>query len=71
MAMYAFQVCCVYMVVCWSMSMSLQAALITRYPVFLSLCLLFSVLLHFSSCVRVLVSTCVWPPCTCDLFLSS
>lgn len=40
---------CVYMTVCWCMYMSLQATLMTGYPVFLSLSPLSSVLLPFSS----------------------
>lgn len=35
---YAFQVCCVYMAVCFLLCMSLQAALMTAYPMLLSLC---------------------------------
>lgn len=69
MAVYAFQVCCVYMTVCF-FSVYVTAGSTNDSIPHVSVILPFSVLLS-PSCVRVLGSMCVWPPCTCDLFLSS
>lgn len=79
---YADQVCCVCVCMCavfvhgYVLSflyMSLHVALITGCPGLLSLCPLFlcvSAILVLAA-VNLCKHMCVWPPCTCDLCVSS
>lgn len=70
---YGSGLLCVHGFVLCFLYMSLHAALITGCPGFLSLCPLFLCVfaILILAAVNLCKHMCVWPPCTCDLCMSS